>query len=185
MSEVESRVAAVREAALALRGCEPEEHEIPDAAGAVRELEAMLAEWRRRQEARFDDVRPMAEPEPRERVDPAGRAGRPVAQGKQWELVPRYKAVRVFNDERILHDVNAALSDMLGGAELGLAQTIRFLQANQAVTLGWRVTGLRRAAKACGLELQTGPVEADVDLTSPHIGEKRERAGYDRVPLKD
>lgn len=187
MSDVESLMAGAREAVVALRHCIPDEEEVPDAVGHCRELEVILAEWRRTQEKRFDDVPAMKTPELKERVDEGSWAGKPVAQGKKYELVPTYKTTRTYNTPRLLSEFQSQMEERLG-MELNLSQVIVMLSAAGAFEIRWKWTQLKEAARLYGLRLVIGrdhPVGDESGLDDPMVGEVKERSGYQRVALKD
>lgn len=187
MSEVESLMAGAREAVVALRHCIPDEHEIPDAVGHCRELEVILAEWRRTNEKRFDDTPAMRQPEQRERAAEGSWAGKPVAQGKRYELVPTYKTTRTYNTPRLLTEFQDTMGKRLG-MELSLSQVIVMLSAAGALEIRWKWTQLQQAAKQYGLRLLVGKGESvgeESGLDDPMVGEVKERSGYQRVALKD
>lgn len=186
MSDVASLVAGAREAVLALRHCIPDEHEIPDAVGHVRELEVILAEWRRTNEKRFDDLEPMKQPEQREYADENEWGGRPVAQGQQYELVPTYRTTRTYNTPRLLTEFREGMEKRLG-MELDLSQVIVMLSAAGALELKWKWTQLKAAAKQHKVKLQVGyeAVDDDAGMDDPMVGEVKTRSGYRRVALKE
>ena len=100
-------IAGVREAANALRTAEADAAEIADACGYVREIEVMLAEWRRTQEARLRDATdPIHDDMPTAPTD--NPIDSPTVAGTRYELVPTYTTDRTYNTPRLLVDLAAA-----------------------------------------------------------------------------
>lgn len=181
----ESLIAAVREAATALTRSEPQDHEIADASGMVREIEVMLADWRRNLEKRAAAHGPMTKPEPVERVEKSRGTPDVVAQGQHWELQPAYRTTYSFNTPRLTHDFAQGISDTLG-VDLPIGKVLDMLQKQGALELKWKVSKLRAVAKMFGVVINTGhdTIGDDADMESPHVGEVKVQTGMKRVPLK-
>lgn len=180
----EQLIAGVREAATALVRSEPEDHEIADAAGMVREIEVMLGDWRRSIERRASEQGPISKPEPTVRVEKPRGTPEVVAQGKHWELEPQYKTTYTFNTPRLFHDF-AEGAERTIGAPLPTPRLIMQLEKVGALEIRWKVTGLKAAAKLFDVTLNTGTEAVEADMESPHVGKVKKQTGVKRVPLRE
>ena len=175
-------IAGVREAANALRSAEADAAEIADACGYVREIEVMLAEWRRTQEARLRDATdPIHDDMPTAPTD--NPIDSPTVAGTRYELVPTYTTDRTYNTPRLLVDLAAAVGK-LAGTEPSIGHLIAQLEDRDILELRWKYTNLKAYAKALGMTVATGHDSlTDPDLESPHIGEVKRQTGYKRKPV--
>lgn len=183
MTTVLSLIAGVREAANALRTAEATIDEIADACGFVREIEIMLAEWRRSQEGRLRDATDPIHDDQPYRPDTPDRA--PTATGSRYELVPSHTTDRTYNTPRILHDLQTALGEV-AGIEPSIGRLLSTLEERRVVDIRWRWTELKAYARVLGVTLSVGRETLDTpDMESPHIGEVKRVTGYKRQPIVD
>ena len=161
----------------------PTDEYLADAVGVTREIERLLQTTRLRWErltAEMERVpRAQADESEQRRVAPT-RAGRPVAVGKQYELVPKYKTNRTYNTPAILVEVGEHVE---GGVTDALMSAI----GADAVRLQWQWTNLKRFVSDIGGILRVGGDEVNdhSGLDAAMVGEQRVQSGVDRVPLKD
>lgn len=186
LSELEKLIRQLDRSAIKLTKFTPTDEELADAVGTVRGIEVRLQGVRKRWETLTAemDSKPV---EKEKRADPNERAGRPVAVGKDWELVPTWKTERSYNSARILVDMQAGLSNLAGGADVSLAQVINTARERDVVRLNWQWSKLKAFFGVLGVDLEIADeeIEDDANLDAPHVGELRRQAGVQRVPLKE
>jgi len=163
-----------------LKKLTPTDTQLADTIGLTRSLEVALAEFRHRLERLTAEMEPVADPRPTsERANPNERAGTPVAQGKQFDIVPKWKNVYTYNTPAIL--VGAAKVRDLGPTDV-LMEMIDF----QAVRLTWQLTKLRNYAEEWAIPMRVGreDVSDHAGLDAPMMGKRRVQDGVTRVPVK-
>ena len=163
----------------------PTDAELADAIGDVRAVEVRLADVRHRWETLTAEMDQIIDHQPERRINANERAGAPVAVGQRWEVVPNYKTDRTFNPDAILVAVEHELSN-ISGATIGLDRVLRYLTREGAVTIGWKITGVRRVFAKLGIPLRTQPEPIEGgDIDGAHVGEYLRQSGVTRVPIKE
>lgn len=182
MTRAASLIAGVREAVNALRTYDPDPDEIADAAAWVRELEVMLADWRRKAEAKATRPEPPADDDtPPDDQPPSAR---PVVEGAQFRLVPQYKTVRTYNTGRLLVDLAAGLG-RLTGTDPTIGHLIQVLDSKGVLSIDWKYRQLVGFAKLLDVQIVRGTESIDDpgDMDLPHIGEVEKPNGHKRVRI--
>jgi hypothetical protein len=163
----------------------PTDEQLADAVGDVRNIEVRLADTRHRWESLTSEMEPVQDHDPERRINQAERAGKPVAVGQRYELVPQFKTDRTFNEDAILVDVREGL-EKLAGAEVSLERTLRYLGEKKAIKVSWLITGLRAALKQLEIPLRTQYQEIEAgEVGGAHVGEWQKPNGVKRVPIKE
>lgn len=172
----------MREAANALRTYIPQDDELADMSGLIREIEVLLATKRREIENAAKALQPPEEPVERVRLkEPFMNKNRPIAQGRMYELVPQYKNERSYNTPGLLTLFTEAL-------DMPLSQVVASLSRDTAnrervLDLKWRWTPLQNYARQLGVKLNIRDGEVEDDLDGPHVGVVKKQTGVDRVPI--
>lgn len=163
----------------------PTDEQLADAVGDVRAIEVRLADTRHRWESLTSEMEPVQEHDPERRINQAERAGKPVAVGQRYELVPQFKTERTFNEDAILVDVREGL-DTLAGVEVSLERTLRYLEEKKAIKLSWLITGVKAALKQLEIPLRTQYQKIEGgEVGGAHVGEWQKPSGVKRVPIKE
>ncbi len=168
-------VEALQQAAKAVTDAIPDDDELADAVGLVRQVERKLQDARLRWERVAQEMEPI--PDEDRSVEPKGRAV-PVARGKRYELVPQHKTVRSYNTPAIFTAIQNA-TDWTSWA------TLRDLMEADALRLTWRWTELNNLLAELRVPLHKGYEEVDDDsgTEAPMVGEVRVATGMKRVEI--
>jgi len=168
-------VEALRVAAKAVTDAIPDDDELADTVGDVRQIERRLQDARLRWERVAQELEPIRDEQ--RIVDPKGRAV-PVAQGRRFELVPQHKTVRLYNTPAIFTAIQKE-TDWSSWA------TLRDLMAADALRLTWRWTELKGVLSALRVPLNLGfdEVDDDTGADGPMIGEVKVVSGMKRVEI--
>lgn len=174
----------MKTALLELEAAEVPVAEMPDAAGAVRDLERRLAELRHRwNEAQVEEAH-----------DPESELGPPTLEhtafgtqkvqvvGRQYRTVTTRSAKRTYNTAAILHDM------VEHGLFAGSMDALGFALRERLARVEWRWSDLTRYARTVGLPLRTvaHAIPDDGDLDAPHVGEEwRESIKQEAVESKE
>ena len=151
----------------------------------MRAIEVRLADVRHRWESLTAEMDQIFDHDPARRINDNERAGAPVAVGQRWEVVPVYKTDRTFNPDAILVEVAEKLG-RIAGSTIGLDRVLRHLTEEGAVTIGWKITGVRRVFAKLGIPLRTQPEPIEGgDIYGAHVGEYLRPSGVKRVPIKE
>lgn len=166
----------------------PSDDEIADTAGLVRENERAMQAYRLKLERSAATEMETIQPEQRthtqgDRVDQGQFATKraPVAQGKKYELVPKFKNVYTFNMPAIVIGIMEAHGDG------DVAKTLWSLIQSGAVKMTTNITNLQKYADNMGITLK---IENDATVTNDDgtdgawVGKRREQDGVERVPIK-
>jgi hypothetical protein len=149
--------------------------EMPDAAGAVRDLERRLAELRHRwNEAQVEEAR-----------DPESELGPPTMEhsqfgsqtvqvvGREYRTVTNRSAKRTYNTAALLRGIAVGLTahSLTETSEL---DALQFVLRGGIASVAWKWTPLTRLARDLGLPLRTvdHAIPDDGDLDAPHVGEE-------------
>jgi hypothetical protein len=187
MSDLVKKIRAVDRGAKALDKMTPTDEELADAIGDVRVVERRLQRIRRGWESLTEEMDTVPEHDKTKRVDEKDRAGRPVAVGERWEVVPTFTNKRSFNTQRIINDLSEGIEEMTGQG-ITTGRLLILLKERDALRFTWQWTNLKSMFHAMGVKLVIGPEEIDPDasdLDDPHVGEWRVQSGVKRVPLKE
>ncbi len=168
-------VEALQAAAKAVTDEIPNDDELADACGLVRQVERKLQDARLRWERVAAEMEPIRDEQ--RIVEPKGRAV-PVAQGKRFELVPQHKTVRSYNTPAIFTAIQKQ-TDWTSWA------TLRDLMEADALRLTWRWTELNNLLSELRVPLHKGYEEVDDDSGSdaPMVGEVKVPTGMKRVEI--
>jgi hypothetical protein len=163
------RLAALKAAALAVIHEPPTDDELADTVGAMREMEVLLADTRRRWERIAYELPP---------VESKTRGEPPTVRGREYELVPQYKIERSFNTPAILVAIQRV-------TEWDAWQVLLEARRADAVRWTWRWTDLNKFLSRLNVPLHKAYVEVTDDdgTAAPMVGEVRKEAGVKRVPI--
>lgn len=163
----------------------PSDDMIADTTGLAREVERILQTYRLKLERSAAAEMEPIQPEQRthtqsDRVDQGQFATKraPVAQGKKYELVPKFKNVYTFN-------MPALVIGLAGDGDLG--RTIWSLIQSGAVKMTTNITSLQKYADNNGIALKKehdATVTNDDGLDGAWVGINRVQDGVDRVAIK-
>ena len=185
MSSLTDIVAEFAVQAAALDRKTPTDEELADAIGDVRAVEVRLADIRHRWETLTAEMDEVWDHDPTRRINDNERAGAPVAVGQRWEVVPIFKTDRTFNADAILVAVSQTMC-RLSGTAVSLDRVLRYLTEEDAVKIGWKITGVRRVFAKLGIPLRTQPEPIEGgDIDGNHVGECVRASGVKRVPIKE
>ncbi len=156
----------------------PTDGHLADSCGHTREIEVSLGTTRRRWESLVVEMEPIAEPQG-ERVNPNERAGTPVVEGVDYEMVPQFKTTRSYNDPAII-------TSMAQATDTNPTDALMNAISGGACKLEWRWTQLKKYLYAIDAEMRVvhHEVAPHSGLDEGMVGEVRTRSGVKRVPLK-
>jgi len=161
----------------------PSDDAIADTTGLTREIERTLQQYRLKLERSAAVEMETIQPEDRthtqdDRVNKSSYATKraPVAQGKQYELVPKFKNVYTFNMPALV----VGIADFL---DTDMAKTLWSLIQSGAVEMKTGITKLQAYADNNGVDLNV--VSNDDGLDGPWVGVNRVQDGVERVAVKE
>ena len=179
-SKVRSKLRLLKKHSDDLKKMTPTDKELADTIGLTRALEVTLADFRHRLERLTAEMEPVPDPRPTsDRVNPNERAGAPVAQGKQFDIVPKFKNIYTYNTPAILVTAGKA-------REMGPTDTLMEMVDFGAVRLQWQLTKLRSYVEEWAIPVKVAKEDvSDHDgLDAAMIGKRRVQDGVTRVPIK-
>lgn len=158
----------------------PSDAAIADTTGLTREIERSLQAYRLKLErAAAVEMEPIFEHDQTKRVNQRiGRA--PIAVGKQYELVPKFKNVYTFNMPALV----TGISDLF---ESDVSRTLWSLIQSNAVTMTTTITRLQKYADNNSIDLKVespATVSNDDGLDGAWVGVNRIQDGVERVEIK-
>lgn len=171
---VERKIRLIRKHAAELAKLVPSEAGIADACGLTREIEVSLAatrkKWEQLARAEMETIPRDQQQHPR---PASARGAAPIAESKQYRLIPQFKTIRSYNSQAILAKL-ASDGTVLGA----LSEAI----AADAVRLTWRFTELKGLLSVAEVPLLTEYREvSDLDgVDGPMIGERSVDNGMKR-----
>lgn len=174
---IERKIRLIRKHAHELSKLVPSDEGIADAVGLTRELEVSLATTRKRWEslarAEMESIPRDQQKQPRPK---AARGAAPIAESKQYRLIPQFKTVRSYNSQAILAKISG------GASNLSLLDALRLAIQVDAVRLTWRYTELKGLLAVEEVPLQTEYREvSDLDgVDGPMVGERKVDNGFKR-----
>ncbi len=159
----------------------PSDNTIADTTGLTREIERALQTYRLKLErSAAAEMEPIHDHDQTARVDQRVKRA-PVAVGKQYELVPKFKNVYTFN-------MPALVTGIADHFDTGIAETLWSLIQSNAVTMTTTITKLQRYADNNGFALNVennATVSNDDGLDGAWVGKQRVDDGVERVLVKD
>ena len=158
----------------------PSSDAVADTTGLTREIERALATYRLKLErSAAVELEPIYNHDQEKRVDQRVRRA-PVAVGKQYELVPKFKNEYTFNMPALV----VGISDLM---ETEIAKTLWSLIQSNAVRMTTGITAIQKYADNMGIQLR---IEHDTTVTNDDgldgawVGVNRVQDGVERVAIK-
>ncbi len=158
----------------------PSDDAVADTTGLTREIERALQAYRLKLErSAAAEMEPIFDHDQSKRVDQQVRRA-PVAVGRQYELVPKFKNVHTFNMPALV----VGISELL---DTDIAKTLWSLIQSNAVTMKTGITAIQKYADNQGITLKIehdATVSNDDGLDGAWIGINRVSDGVERVAIK-
>ncbi len=158
----------------------PSDSAIADTTGLTREIERALATYRLKLERSAAAEMPVIVDHDKSRRVDKRQTRAPVAVGKQYELVPKFKNVHTFNMPALV----VGISNLL---DTDIAKTLWSLIQSNAVTMKTGITAIQKYADNQGITLKIehdATVSNDDGLDGAWIGINRVSDGVERVEIK-
>ncbi|KKK94536.1 hypothetical protein LCGC14_2681840 [marine sediment metagenome] len=158
----------------------PSDDAVADTTGLTREIERALGKYRLKLErSAAAEMEPIIDHDQSKRVDQRVRRA-PVAVGKQYELVPKFKNEYTFNMPALV----VGISDLL---DTEIAKTLWSLIQSNAVKMTTGITAIQKYADNQGIQLKIehkATVSNDDGLDGAWVGINRVQDGVERVAIK-
>ncbi len=153
---------------------------VADTTGLTREIERALATYRLKLErSAAAEMEPIYDHDQEKRVNQRVRRA-PVAVGKQYELVPKFKNEYTFNMPALV----VGVADLM---DTDVAKTLWSLIQSNAVKMTTGITAIQRYADNMGIVLKVEhdtTVSNDDGLDGAWVGINRVQDGVERVEIK-
>jgi len=158
----------------------PSDDAVADTTGLTREIERALGKYRLKLErSAAAEMEPIIDHDQSKRVDQRVRRA-PVAVGKQYELVPKFKNEYTFNMPALV----VGISDLL---DTEIAKTLWSLIQSNAVKMTTGITAIQKYADNQGIQLKIehkATASNDDGLDGAWVGINRVQDGVERVAIK-